>query len=428
MTPGPALAACGPTSGALARYAFLGGALAFAGPPIYIHAPSLYAAEYGLGLAAIGGLLLAVRALDFLQDPLLGWWFGRTGIAKRQLAAGFGALLALGMLGLFWPDAPGGPALRFTLGLAVVFTGFSALQILFYANGVALAGGADSLHSRIAGWREAGVLTGITAACILPELLRPLAGAQLAYGLFALAFAVLLATALWTNRAQWTQPPKQAAAVRTDPGALLTAVQDRTIRQLLAIGLLNALPSGLTATLFLFFVRDRLGAPDHVGPTLVVFFLAAAVAAPLWAKAAGLVGAKRALAAGMAAAILVFIWATQLGSGDWLAFYLVAIGSGAAMGADMTLLPALLSRRLAALRQSGEAVFGLWGFVNKAALALAAGLALPALDAAGFVPGQANDASALTALTIAYAAAPCVLKALALLALLIVRVEEGPRP
>ena len=130
----------------------------------------------------------------------------------------------------------------------------------------------------------------------------------------------------------------------------------------------------------------------------------------------------------MAAAILVFIWATQLGSGDWLAFYLVAIGSGAAMGADMTLLPALLSRRLAALRQSGEAVFGLWGFVNKAALALAAGLALPALDAAGFVPGQANDASALTALTIAYAAAPCVLKALALLALLIVRVEEGPRP
>ncbi|MEQ9126084.1 MAG: MFS transporter, partial [Alphaproteobacteria bacterium] len=60
---------------------------------------------------------------------------------------------------------------------------------------------------------------------------------------------------------------------------------------------------------------------------------------------------------------------------------------------------------------------GLWGFVNKASLALAAGLVLPALDFAGYEPSGANGPEALAALTLAYAGAPLALKALALVAL-----------
>ncbi len=201
--------------------------------------------------------------------------------------------------------------------------------------------------------------------------------------------------------------------------------RDPQLRRLLTIGLINALPTGLTATLFIFFVGDRLGAPDHAGPMLLAFFLFAGLAAPFWARAAERYGLKRTLLVGMAVSIAVFLATLTLGRGDWPAFYLVAIGSGAALGADMTLLPSMLSRRLAALKEGGEAAFGLWGLINKAALALGAGIALPALQASGFEPGAENSPKALAALTIAYAGLPCLLKTVAVAALAFAPLTEG---
>lgn len=406
----------------LPRYAAFGAALAFAGPPIYIQAPSLYAVDYGLGLAAIGALLLGLRALDFVQDPLLGWWIARTGMARSRIAAGFALLLGAGALALFWPDAPLPPAWRLALGLAAIFTGFSALQILFYSSGIALADRGGLSHARVAGWRESGVLFGICAACVLPEAAKPLVGAKLAYGAFAVVFCLCLATAVLAMRRRWpARSTRRPAAAR----AFRLCWSDRQLRRLLTIGLINALPTGLTATLFVFFVEDRLGAPAHTGPLLLAFFLAAGLAAPFWARAAERHGLKRTLMVGMAGSIAVFLATLTLGHGDWPAFYLVAIGSGAALGADMTLLPSMLSGRLAALDEGGEAAFGLWGFVNKAALALGAGIALPALQAAGFEPGAPNPPTALAALTIAYAGLPCLLKTVAVAALAFTPVTEG---
>jgi len=407
-------------TGVLPRYAGFGAALAFAGPPIYIHAPNLYAAEYGLGLAAMGALLLGLRMLDFIQDPLLGWWLARSRAPRANVVAAFAVILGLGALALFWPTSAVAPGIRFVLALAVVFTAFSALQIIFYESGLDLAGRAGVSHSKVAGWREAGVLAGVTAACILPEIAKPVVGPSAAYGLFAVAFCGVLGLAAFSMAGAWPRRDK----VRRQSG-FAACWRDATLRRLLLIGLLNALPVGLTATLFLFFVQDRLSAPEHTGPALVAFFLAAAAAAPLWARLADQIGAKRALLSGMAGAIAVFATATTLGPGDWPLFYVIAIGSGAAMGADMTLLPAMLSKRLSRLGGGGEIAFGAWGFVNKASFALAAGLALPALDYFGYAPGGANPPEALAALTFAYAAAPCGLKALALAALAISPNLEG---
>ena len=64
---------------------------------------------------------------------------------------------------------------------------------------------------------------------------------------------------------------------------------------------------------------------------------------------------------------------------------------------------------------SGEAAaFGLWAFVSKLSLALAAVTLLPALDLAGFTPAGDNPAAALSLLTLLYAGLPLALKALAL--------------
>jgi GPH family glycoside/pentoside/hexuronide:cation symporter len=114
-----------------------------------------------------------------------------------------------------------------------------------------------------------------------------------------------------------------------------------------------------------------------------------------------------------------------LGAGDTLAFAVICAASGAALGADMVLLPAIFARRLAHLGQGSEgAAFGLWSFVSKLSLALAAATLLPALDTAGFVPGAENAPSALAALSVFYALVPCALKVLAISLLAVTKIPE----
>jgi GPH family glycoside/pentoside/hexuronide:cation symporter len=120
----------------------------------------------------------------------------------------------------------------------------------------------------------------------------------------------------------------------------------------------------------------------------------------------------------MTLAIASFLWTLTLGTGDLIPFALICAASGAALGADLTLLPAIFAQRLAQTGTPEAAAFGLWSFVSKLSLALAALTILPALQAAGFQPGPANTESALETLTLIYAGLPCVLKttAIALLA------------
>jgi len=110
----------------------------------------------------------------------------------------------------------------------------------------------------------------------------------------------------------------------------------------------------------------------------------------------------------------VFVWAFFLGAGDLVPFVIICALSGAALGADLALPPSLLAdvmdgdAREAASAKSG-AYFGLWNFVTKLNLALAAGITLPLLSALGYVPG-ATDGSSTASLSAVYALLPVALK------------------
>ena len=109
-------------------------------------------------------------------------------------------------------------------------------------------------------------------------------------------------------------------------------------------------------------------------------------------------------------------------------FVLVCLASGAALGADLTVPGALLAGVIDRAGHRGQhdgAYLGWWQVATKLNLALGAGLVLPALAWWGYQPGRA-DPDGLRALALAYAAAPCVLKALAA-ALLWQRLRHHPK-
>ena len=403
----------------LPGYAVFAAMLASAGLPIYIHAPKFYVDEYGVSLAALGAGLFGLRLFDFVQDPVLGWLSEAARNARRRLVALAVAVMALSMVGLFAVEPPVAPLLWFAITLTGLFTAFSFLTINFYAQGVRKAGdlGPDG-HVRLASWRETGALLGVCVAAVVPTALASFTASP--FVMFAAGFVGLAVLAAWVMRREWVATP--AAPETPGFGPVLS---DGIARRLLLIALGNATPVAVTSTLFLFFVESRLAAPGWEGPLLLLFFLAAAASAPFWGKAAARYGAKQALLAGMALAIASFAFAALLGPGDTLAFAAICLASGAALGADLTLLPAIFARRMARIAPDAGQAFGLWSFVSKFTLAFAAVALLPLLDMAGFQAGTTNPATALTMLTVLYALVPCALKLIAIALLAATPLKES---
>jgi glycoside/pentoside/hexuronide:cation symporter, GPH family len=385
-------------------YGALGLPLAFVALPLYVMLPNHYASAYSVPLATLGALLLGARLLDAFADPWIGRWvdrgFARSTARVLAMAAVAAVIVALGFHGLFFPPVNSGNALLAwcAFALAVTYLAYSVLSVLHQSWGARL-GGDEAVRARIVSWREGLALAGVLVASVLPSV----AG----LGAASAAFAFTLAVGLWLlSRA----PRPQRAEAPTLP--MRAPFANGAFRRLLLIYLVNGVASAVPATLVLFFIRDRLGAANYEPLFLASYFAAGALSMPLWVRVVARLGLARAWLAGMALAIVTFAWAAALGTGDVLGFVLVCIASGTALGADLALPGALLAGVIQRAGHAGKlegAYFGWWNFATKLNLALAAGIALPLLSAAGYTPG-ARDAQALDALVIAYCLLPCLLK------------------
>ena len=401
----------------LPAYSLFAAVIAAAGLPIYIYAPKYYADTYGVSLTALGALLFGLRLFDVVQDPVLGWISERLRAGKAFWVSMGAALLAVSMWGLFAVEPMFNPILWFGLTITGLFTAFSFLTINFYAQGVGKASVVQGGHVRLAAWRETGGLLGVCVAAVAPTVLMGITDQP--FAVFAAGFvaAVVVAT-IWI----W---PEWSGRTETEPTEIREIIADPLARRLLILALFNATPLAVSSTLFLFFVESRLGAVGWEGPLLVLFFLAAALSAPIWSRLAQRYGAKGTLLTAMALAIVSFAYALTLSTGDEIQFAVICVLSGATIGADLTLLPAMFARRMSVVSPNGGQGFGLWSLVSKFTLAFAAVILLPILENAGFAAGQTDlPESALTTLTVLYAGVPCILKLVAVAILATTTLEE----
>ncbi len=399
----------------LVRYSVFAAPLAMAALPIYVHVPKRYA-EFGLPLELLGVLLLALRSFDAVIDPWLGRWADQ--MRSRFTACMIASVaLSAGMLAVLNPAAaPVALWVWLTGSLLLVYFGFSLATIAYGAWGAELPKTPAS-RTRVTATREAVGLCGVLLAAALPTALS----ANGADGLsrFAWVFAVVLAWSL-----VYLRPLRDEKIAAVPTGPIFAVLRDRRFVRLLIVFAINGIASAIPATLLLFFVDDVLQARDWESVFLVAYFLAGALAMPMWTVLARRYGRQNAWAIGMLTAIVAFCSTVTLGTGDRMPFLLVCIASGIALGADLALPPSMLADTVEANRaqttQYGAgAYFGLWALVTKANLALAAGLALPLVGAFGY--RAADPASNVTVLSAAYALIPCALKLLALALLLCFR-------
>ncbi|CAD0184385.1 melibiose:sodium symporter [Ruegeria sp. THAF57] len=378
--------------------------LAAAGIPLYIHLPRFAAVNLGIGLGVIGTVLLVIRLVDLVQDPLIGWAIDRWPRAQALFATLAALGLAVGFPLLF--SLPDGAKLSVLVSILILlFSAYSLGTILLYGRSATLAKHPEANElMTLAAYREGGQLAGVVLAASAPALFVAFGAGAQGYPAFGLFLGVLAIITLIVTFPIWQRTPI------TGQGLSLTGLGQAGALRLLALALVNSLPVAITSTLFLFFVEDRLQLPGMAGPLLILFFLSAGASVPLWARLSNRIGPKQTLMIAMPLAIAGFIGAATLSAGNLTGFALICLASGAALGADMVVLPAMFSVALTRAGLNASAAFGIWSFAGKLGLALAAFFTLPLLERNGFTPGQTNSAAALQTLNLAYAVLPCILK------------------
>ena len=185
----PAGAATRLPTASLFAYGLFGMPLAMAALPLYVHLPKFYGDHLGVDLALLGTLLLALRLVDGVLDPLLGVWSDRAR-SRKVLIAAAAPVLAAGMVALFAPvPRAEGPLVAWLgVALAFVYAAFSLATINHNAWGAEWS--TDPVErTRITAVREGLALVGVVVASIAPTFLgaagHPETGLPIFAGLYA---------------------------------------------------------------------------------------------------------------------------------------------------------------------------------------------------------------------------------------------------
>jgi Na+/melibiose symporter-like transporter len=197
--------------------------------------------------------------------------------------------------------------------------------------------------------------------------------------------------------------------------ALRVALANGPFKTLIGTWVLNGLANGLPASLFIMICAQFMHDEKAQGPILLVYFLAGVLSVPLWLWLGGRIGKHRAWIVALLTSTFAFCFVPLVPHiGIWF-FGLISIVTGAGLGADFTIPPAIQADvvDLDELR-SGERRAGLFfaasTMAQKAGNALSVGVAYPLLQLAGFSTHHANGGFAIGTLVFMYCGLPSILK------------------
>ena len=404
------------TRSALLAYGLPGLPLALLSLPLVIYLPVYYTEQLGLPLLALGAAVFVARLFDIVSDPLIGLFSDRLkrhGVPRRLFLLAGTPLLAFAIQRLFVAPDDAGIAYLFAWNL-LAYLGWTLLYVPYLAWGAELS---DVYHVRtqLAGSREGFAIVGIFAAIALPTLLGIADQPDAVLAVSAQAAWVLLPVAVLVAALLTPEARHAAPLTGLRPGSWSGLLKMPNLQRLVAAYLLSSAANALPASLFLFYVSQVLQAGPSTGLFLAVYFITGVAALPAGVALSRRLGKTRTWMLSMLIACAAFVWAPWLQAGDQIAFVVICLVTGVALGADMA-LPASLQADLVdadaaqAGRRRAGLLFGLWGLATKLAAAIGIGLAFLALALAGFEPAGDNDAATLRWLALLYGLAPVLLK------------------
>ena len=372
-----------------------------------------------LGLAAslAGAALLIGRAWDAVTDPLMGTLSDRTASrwGRRRPYLLFGAAAVVAGMTLVFLDVGGRGWSQGALFAWVVFafcvvnSAYTVVFVPYAALTPELAPGFEertSLNGYRMAWAIVGTLLGAGAFSIVVELAAG-AGAGSGYAAAGALFGLITALVVLITFASVRErpaPPRRPAPGRAPAGGLFAgyaaALKVRPFRLALIPWTLFITGTIIATGAVPFYFRYLYGRPELASGASLVLLLAAFAAIPGWVWLAGRVGKRAAYQLGMAifgAALLVAYLAAHR---DVTVLFVVLAVAGIGLSTNYvmpwSIIPDVVDYDALATGERREGVlYGLWTFLQKLGLGLAAMLSGAVLQATGYVPEAVQTAPAL---------------------------------
>jgi len=415
----------------IAAYGAPGLVLAALALTFYVFLPKYYADVVGIDLTVLGVVVLASRAWDALIDPAIGALSDRTrsrwGRRRPWMAAGaaplaitFFMLIAIPRMESAWSQGLYLGTLTF-----LFFLFWTMVTVPYEAQGAELSFDYNE-RTRLLGVREGAVLAGTLLAAVIPILVgvgdisRDLSTERQGYYIIAGIYCSLIflavgvcVTLVEERRLVESQRPHHFLA------NIASVFRNRPFRILLSAYAASAVGASVAATMLLFYVEHVLG--SGAGPIFLAMYLGIGTATvPIWIALGRKLEKRTAWLTALVVNTGAFLPALLLGRGDSGIFAIIVVGSALGLGGVLALPPSMQADVIDydewenGSRREGEYI-GFWSIVKKLAAAIAAGLAFPILDLAGYEPGAGvQGRSAVWALRLLYVGTPIVCNVLAM--------------
>jgi glycoside/pentoside/hexuronide:cation symporter, GPH family len=407
----------------LVAYGGLAMPLAMIGLPLSIFLAPFYAGEIGLPLALLGTAMLIGRFSDIVTDPLIGMlsdrW--RPGIGRRRVWILIGAPVLAGSVWMLFNPLAGAGIGYFLLWLALVYIGFTMVQLPYQAWGGELTSNYEE-RSRVTSVRQLFGISGLILSTALPAWVLSRAGAGSADVLYALSLLMVIALPAFGALLYFGVPDTTPAAPPEDRLALARSLRqlwrNGPFKRLGIVMLIAYAAETFRITITVFFASEVIGI-SNVGVLYVYYFIAGFAAVPAWTWLGNRLGKHRALMLAFAVVVTTNIGIFFLESGQERLFVALFVAKGLCFGA-LELLPASMFADTADVDtvMSGEQRQGLIFagalMVFKMGQAIGAGLSLNLLGLVGFDASGGNDADALLWLRIFYCLLPSLILAVAI--------------
>ena len=388
--------------------------------PILNFLPAIYAQHFGISLGALGTIFLLERLWGAFADPLVGALSDRTrsrfGRRRPWIAAGVG-VFGLASAALFFPPEGVSP-LYLGVALFTFYLGYSMIQIPYMAWSGEITGDSRE-RTRVAMFTTVATSVALLLVMLLPALIDHLHLGDDTLKLAAMGSVVLLTLvpAAWFTLRAFSEPRVPAAPRGKRLGIVATVnviLQEKLLLRVVLSDLAVTFGQGVRNSLLLFVVSIYMGLPEWGATLMLSQYIFGLAAGPIWMQVASRIGKHRAAISGELVQVAINLGLLALTPGNLSLLIALTAAQGLAQGSGNLMLRSMVAdiadqHRLKTGQDRTALFFSAFSISMKAGMALAVGLSLPLVGAAGFDPAAThNSSTALSALLVTFAVGPAL--------------------
>jgi len=322
--------------------------LAAFGVALPVTLPEFYATYVGLELGVVAAVFMAVRLIDIVFDPFIGWGMDKTRTRfgrYRPWMAISTPMLMLAAFMMFVVVQPGAPPLYLFGWLLFLYLGFSIGTLGQLGWAAVLAPQYDQ-RSRVYGWWQVFNIIGVVLILVLPTVVVQTGIGTYADGVRIMGWAIVIALPVTIGLAMIAVPEPVTAGDQPHGSlsAYLTLLKTPVVQKLLIADLLLGVAPGITGSL-LFFFFGQIRGYDHTeaGLFMLFYFVAGLCGAPFWAWLATRVGKDRGLAIASLVSAVLYVGATLVPGGNFVLTAVVMFIAGLPYAAGLFLTRAMMA-------------------------------------------------------------------------------------